>query len=62
MRLSGKVAIVTGGAKGIGGAIVTAFAREGASSVIPDLDFAGAKLKAQEVEFKRRERLLTLPR
>lgn len=50
MRLNSKVAIVTGGAKGIGGAIVTAFAREGASVVIPDIDFAGAKSKAEEVE------------
>lgn len=48
--MNSKVAIVTGGAKGIGGAIVTAFAREGASVVIPDIDFAGAKSKAEEVE------------
>ena len=34
----GKVAIVTGGAKGIGRGIVDALARHGASVVIADLD------------------------
>lgn len=50
MRLEGKAGIVTGGAKGIGGAIVSAFAREGASVVIPDIDFPGAESKAAEVK------------
>jgi 3-oxoacyl-[acyl-carrier protein] reductase len=36
-RLDGKVAIVTGGARGIGGEIATAFAAEGADIVIADL-------------------------
>jgi 3-oxoacyl-[acyl-carrier protein] reductase len=37
-RLDGEVAIVTGGAKGIGGAIAKCFARVGARVVILDFD------------------------
>jgi 3-oxoacyl-[acyl-carrier protein] reductase len=42
MKLDGKVAIVTGGARGIGGQIATAFAAEGADVVIADLLDAAA--------------------
>ena len=45
---SGRSAFVTGGAKGIGAAIVRAFAREGARVVFVDLDEAeGARLAAE---------------
>jgi NAD(P)-dependent dehydrogenase (short-subunit alcohol dehydrogenase family) len=42
MRLEGKVAIVTGGASGLGRGIVTRYAEEGVSVVIADMDIAGA--------------------
>ena len=42
MSHEGKVAVVTGGAKGIGRGIVERFAREGASVVLVDIDEAGA--------------------
>jgi NAD(P)-dependent dehydrogenase (short-subunit alcohol dehydrogenase family) len=41
-RLAGKTAVVSGGASGIGLAVTTAFAREGARVVIADIDREGA--------------------
>jgi glucose 1-dehydrogenase len=49
MRLSGRVAIVTGGAQGIGAAIVKRFAHEGAAVLIVDLLADRAAAIADEV-------------
>jgi 3-oxoacyl-[acyl-carrier protein] reductase len=50
MILKGKVAIVTGGARGIGKSIVTEMAREGCDLVVSDIDLDGAAAAAKEVE------------
>jgi 3-oxoacyl-[acyl-carrier protein] reductase len=49
MRLQGKVAVVTGGAQGIGRAIALGLGREGAKVVIADLQAGKAKKVADEV-------------
>ncbi len=49
MRLAGKVAIVTGGAQGIGRAIALRLAQEGASVVVADLKQAAAQTVADEI-------------
>ena len=43
MRLEDKVAIVTGGAAGIGRAICELFAQEGAKVVLGDIDADGGR-------------------
>ncbi|MEN6604202.1 MAG: SDR family NAD(P)-dependent oxidoreductase [Bryobacteraceae bacterium] len=49
MELKGRVAIVTGGAKGIGKGCAMVLARAGASVAIVDLDEAAARVVADEI-------------
>jgi NAD(P)-dependent dehydrogenase (short-subunit alcohol dehydrogenase family) len=48
-QVEGKVAIVTGGASGIGAACAATLAREGAKVVITDIDDAGAQAVVGEI-------------
>lgn len=49
MKLEGKVAIITGGARGIGAAFVRAYAAEGARVAIADIELEVAKTLASEI-------------
>jgi NAD(P)-dependent dehydrogenase (short-subunit alcohol dehydrogenase family) len=49
-RLQGRVAVVTGGASGIGVATVRRLAAEGANVVVADLDTTAGSLAAKEVD------------
>jgi NAD(P)-dependent dehydrogenase (short-subunit alcohol dehydrogenase family) len=49
MRLQNKTAIITGGARGIGGALAEGYAREGARVCVADIEFAVAKETAARI-------------
>ena len=49
LPLNGRRAFVTGGASGIGAAIVRRLSADGAQVVIADLDLAGAEVLARQV-------------
>lgn len=50
MKLAERVAVVTGGASGIGAAAALAFAREGARVVVTDVNEAGAEATLEQIE------------
>ncbi|MCX5699667.1 MAG: 3-oxoacyl-[acyl-carrier-protein] reductase [Candidatus Omnitrophica bacterium] len=50
MRLKDKVALITGGARGIGRAIAMTFAREGANIVVADVNLQIAQKTASDIE------------
>src|SRR5881227_1755236 len=49
MRLQGKVALITGAARGFGAGIAEVFAREGARLVLTDIDGEGVKTLAKQL-------------
>ena len=49
MRLQGKTAVITGGARGIGAAIAEGYAKEGARVCVADLNFADADALASKI-------------
>ncbi len=59
MRLEGKVAIVTGGAAGIGQAYVEGFAKEGARLVVADIDARGARALVKKLTAAGNEAIST---
>ena len=50
MELTGKVALITGAAQGIGKAVTLALARHGADVVVADVNIEKAQETAREVE------------
>jgi 3-oxoacyl-[acyl-carrier protein] reductase len=57
MRLKDKVALVTGGARGIGRAIALAFAKEGADIAVGDVNLEEAQKTAADIEALGRKAL-----
>ena len=61
LDLSGRVAVVTGGAKGIGAATVRRLAEAGASVIAADLDLAGVEKTAADLSASTGSTVLARP-
>ena len=57
MRLKDKVALITGGARGIGQAIAMTFAKEGADIIVADINLELAQKTASDIEVLGRKAL-----
>ena len=57
LKLRDKVAIVTGGGRGIGEAICMALAEEEANVVVSDIDYSAAKNVAEKIKALGRQSL-----
>lgn len=60
MKLTGKTAFVTGGARGIGKSVAIAFAQAGANVVIADFDIAESEKTAEEITTKEGVRAIAV--
>ena len=60
MRLDGKIAFVTGGARGIGKSIASALAEAGAHIAIVDLDLEEAKKACAEISTENGNKMIAL--
>jgi NAD(P)-dependent dehydrogenase (short-subunit alcohol dehydrogenase family) len=58
IRLDGRRAVVTGGAKGIGGAISARLAEAGADVMIADIDLDGARITAADIAARTGRRVM----
>ena len=61
MKLSGRKALITGAAHGIGQACALAFARAGADVVLLDIDSEGVEAAAAAIAFETGQRAVGLP-